>query len=225
VEQKNEARPGIVASLEAQIGPAPELSYNLGLLLQSAGDHAAPPNATRTAVDAKPDFSQALLNLGHALSGWQRRSSTASWNKAVQADPQLSASISSKLIRRATSYHVNLGERKSRRVRSDSVCCHHVISLASLIWSCAGAHLGDSKRLAEMNWWWSGRRSGGCVRVSMARGALQTLLTPVLRLKYWEPVPVHLRRLFANEYCLFASASAAAAICWPATRELPRRFR
>src|SRR5262249_43505630 len=44
-----------------------ELSYNLGLLLQAAGENKLAAECYQIAVEKKPDFSEALLNLGHAL--------------------------------------------------------------------------------------------------------------------------------------------------------------
>ncbi len=54
-----------------------ELSYNLGLLLQAAGENKQAAECYQIAVDKKPDFPEALLNLGHALKAvGKRRSQT-----------------------------------------------------------------------------------------------------------------------------------------------------
>jgi tetratricopeptide (TPR) repeat protein len=89
VDQKNSGEAlGWYRKLKTQ--PAPELSYNLGLLLQLAGDHAAAAGCYQAAVDRKPGFSQALLNLGHALrAAGKEDEAQQAWSKAVAADPQL----------------------------------------------------------------------------------------------------------------------------------------
>jgi tetratricopeptide (TPR) repeat protein len=71
---------------------SPELSFNLGLLLQSTGDEAAAAECYQAAVDVKPDFPQALLNLGHALkAAGKEDEARQAWSQAVTADPELAA--------------------------------------------------------------------------------------------------------------------------------------
>jgi tetratricopeptide (TPR) repeat protein len=71
---------------------SPELSFNLGLLLQSTGDEAAAAACYQAAVDTQPDFSQALLNLGHALRATgKEEEARQAWSRAVTADPELAA--------------------------------------------------------------------------------------------------------------------------------------
>ena len=70
--------------------PRPELSFNLGLLLQATGDAAAAAECYQSAVATKPDFPQALLNLGHALRATGREDEARqAWSKAAVADPEL----------------------------------------------------------------------------------------------------------------------------------------
>jgi len=67
-----------------------ELSYNLGLLLQAAGENKLAADCYRIAVDKKPEFSEALLNLGHALKAiGQEEEARQAWSKAVSNDPAL----------------------------------------------------------------------------------------------------------------------------------------
>jgi tetratricopeptide (TPR) repeat protein len=69
---------------------SPELSYNLGLLLQATGDHASAAECYRSAVGQKSDFPQALLNLGHALKASGKEDEARQvWSQAVAADPEL----------------------------------------------------------------------------------------------------------------------------------------
>jgi uncharacterized protein (TIRG00374 family) len=99
-----------------------------------------------------------------------------------------------------------LGERKSRSVRSRILLVTiNVVSLASLIWTLRGAHLGElGNDLAEMNWWWVGGAVAADVCVYLWHGLRwQTLLRPVVRLKYWEPVRSIYVGLFANEVLPF----------------------
>jgi len=61
-------------------------------LLQSSGDYSSAVECYRAAVERKPAFSQALLNLGHALraSGHEDEARQV-WSQAVAADPELAA--------------------------------------------------------------------------------------------------------------------------------------
>ena len=79
-------------TLESREQPPPELSYNLGLLMQSMGDHASAARYYQIAVETRPGFSQAMLNLGHALDATgQPEEAQKAWGRAVAADPQLAA--------------------------------------------------------------------------------------------------------------------------------------
>src|SRR6202795_37467 len=109
-------------------------------------------------------------------------------------------------IWRAAGYHRELGERKSRRARSlILLVVINVVSLASLIWTLRGAHLGElGNDIAEMNWRWVGGAVVADVCVYLWHGLRwQTLLRPVARLKYWEPVRSIYVGLFANEVLPF----------------------
>ena len=67
-----------------------ELSYNLGLLLQAVGEHKMAAECYQSALEKKPDFPEALLNLGHALKATGREEEAkAVWSKAVAVDPTL----------------------------------------------------------------------------------------------------------------------------------------
>jgi len=66
------------------------LSYNLGLLLQSAGQNQAAAECYQSAADHKPNFSEALVNLGHTLhAAGKEDDAKRAWSKAVTADPEL----------------------------------------------------------------------------------------------------------------------------------------
>jgi tetratricopeptide (TPR) repeat protein len=70
--------------------PSLELSYNLGLLLQSAGQNDAAAECYESAVESKPDFTEALLNLGHALKAVGKEDDARmAWSRAVSSDPAL----------------------------------------------------------------------------------------------------------------------------------------
>jgi tetratricopeptide (TPR) repeat protein len=93
IEQKNagEAREAM-QKLAALGASTPELNYNLGLLLQAAGDHNAAAECYRTTLQQKPQFSGALINLGHALrAAGQHDQAKELWGQAVAADPELAA--------------------------------------------------------------------------------------------------------------------------------------
>ena len=93
IEQKNssEARE-IIGKLGSLGAPAPELQYNLGLLLQSAGDHGAAAECYRVTLQHKPEFSHAMINLGHVLkASGQEEEARNVWSQAAAADPALAA--------------------------------------------------------------------------------------------------------------------------------------
>jgi tetratricopeptide (TPR) repeat protein len=93
IEQKNssEARE-IVGKLGSLGTPTPELQYNLGLLLQSTGDYGAAAECYRVTLQHKPEFSAAMINLGHALkANGQDEEARIAWSQAAAADPALAA--------------------------------------------------------------------------------------------------------------------------------------
>ena len=99
-----------------------------------------------------------------------------------------------------------MGEKKLRSVRSRILLVViNVASLGSLLWALRGAHLGELKEdLAEMSWWWVALAVVADVSVYLWHGIRwQTLLRPVVRLKYWEPVRAIYVGLFANEVLPF----------------------
>ena len=55
-----------------------------------AGDHKAAADCYQLAVDKKPDFTDAMLNLGHALKAvGKEEEAKQMWSKAVTVDPEL----------------------------------------------------------------------------------------------------------------------------------------
>jgi tetratricopeptide (TPR) repeat protein len=96
IEQGNsgEARE-IIGRLESAGAPAPELQYNLGLLLQSTGDFRAAAECYRATLQHKPEFGDAMINLSNALKGaGQEDEARDVWSRAVAADPGLAARYS-----------------------------------------------------------------------------------------------------------------------------------
>jgi protein O-GlcNAc transferase len=62
------------------------------LLLEASGDGEGALECYRAAVAVKPDFTEALLNLGHALKAYGKESEAKlAWSKAVEAAPELAA--------------------------------------------------------------------------------------------------------------------------------------
>jgi tetratricopeptide (TPR) repeat protein len=85
-----------VTRLEARLAeagePWPEFSYNAGVLLQKAGHHTEAVQAFERASKSKPDFGEALLNLGHSLKALgQDDKAKQCWRDAVQLIPELAA--------------------------------------------------------------------------------------------------------------------------------------
>ena len=75
--------------LEAD-GPSAELLYNTGLLLQKLGRTADAVGYYRQALDLRPGFPHALLNLGHALTTLGKHEEAHShWQAALRADSEL----------------------------------------------------------------------------------------------------------------------------------------
>jgi protein O-GlcNAc transferase len=91
IERKDHQRGWELLQKLTALGERPvELSYNLGLLLQSAGENSSAVECYRIAVEKKPDFSEALLNLGHALKAIGKEDEARLvWSEAVTADPAL----------------------------------------------------------------------------------------------------------------------------------------
>jgi len=117
-----------------------------------------------------------------------------------------------------------LGERKSRGIRSRILLVAiNVVSLASLIWTLRGAHLSElGNDLAEMNWWWVGGAVVADVCVYLWHGVRwQTLLRPVVHLKYWEPVRSIYVGLFANEVLPFRVGEVLRCYLLARNRQLP----
>src|SRR5438067_10022726 len=70
--------------------PMPELSYNVGVLLQNAHRYEDAAQAFERALKGKPGFGEALLNLGHSLKGLgQDERAKECWRDAVQVMPEL----------------------------------------------------------------------------------------------------------------------------------------
>jgi tetratricopeptide (TPR) repeat protein len=68
----------------------PELFYNTGLLLQRVGQVEDSVRLYKEALNVKPDFAEALLNLGHAhKSLGQEEEARACWHQALESKPDL----------------------------------------------------------------------------------------------------------------------------------------
>jgi tetratricopeptide (TPR) repeat protein len=68
----------------------PELNYNIGVLLQQSNLQEDAARSYRRATEEKPDFAEALLNLGHALVALgQEEEARGCWQHAVQVKPEL----------------------------------------------------------------------------------------------------------------------------------------
>lgn len=99
-----------------------------------------------------------------------------------------------------------MGERKSRSLRSwILLVVINVVSIASLIWTFHDAEITRlGSDLAKMHWGWVGLAMAVDVCVYLWHGwRWQTLLRPVSRLSYWEPVRSIYVGLFANEVLPF----------------------
>jgi len=67
-----------------------EVLHNTGLLLFRTGDMEGAIRNYREAVDAKPDFAEALLNLGHAFEAFgMQKEARESWARALDLKPAL----------------------------------------------------------------------------------------------------------------------------------------
>lgn len=70
----------------------PEMAYNLGVVLQIDNEPELAAKCYVRALEQKPDFGHALLNLGHALRELGREDEArACWGKAVRLDPSLAS--------------------------------------------------------------------------------------------------------------------------------------
>jgi tetratricopeptide (TPR) repeat protein len=71
-------------------GPTSELLYNLALLAQKRGGAADAVRYYRQALALRPDFPQALLNLGHALMTLGKlEEAQAAWQSALRGNVEL----------------------------------------------------------------------------------------------------------------------------------------
>ncbi len=93
IGEKNAAEAAKLEGQLAQLGErAPELSYNVGVLLQEAEKYEEAAQAFERALEGKPNFGEALLNLGHAMKALGRESEAAEyWQGAAQLMPELAA--------------------------------------------------------------------------------------------------------------------------------------
>ena len=70
----------------------PELSYNIGLLLQQAELHDEAAEAFRRATEQKPACAEALASLGHTMQALgQDTNARHCWREAVEAMPELAS--------------------------------------------------------------------------------------------------------------------------------------
>ncbi|MEO8048965.1 MAG: lysylphosphatidylglycerol synthase transmembrane domain-containing protein [Acidobacteriota bacterium] len=117
-----------------------------------------------------------------------------------------------------------MSEKKSRTVRSwILLVVINAASLASLFWTLRGFHLSELKDdILEMNWWWIVLAVVADVSVYFWHGLRwQTLLRPVVRLKYWEPVRAIYVGLFANEVLPFRAGEVLRCYLLARNRQLP----
>ena len=71
-------------------GKTPELFYNTGLLLQKTGQLDDAIKLYREAIAQRPNFAEALLNLGHALKAkGNQDEARACWKQALDFKPEL----------------------------------------------------------------------------------------------------------------------------------------
>jgi tetratricopeptide (TPR) repeat protein len=69
---------------------SPEVLQNTAILYQQAGEIGSAIRTYREAIAAKPDFAEALLNLGHALqSAGDNKGARDSWVRALELKPEL----------------------------------------------------------------------------------------------------------------------------------------
>jgi len=83
----------IAAKLDELGEPSVELTYNAGVLLERSNLTEEAARCYRQATQAKPDFAEALLNLGNALStlGQEEEAKTC-WQQALEVKPELAKS-------------------------------------------------------------------------------------------------------------------------------------
>lgn len=78
------------AKLSAMGEQTAELLYHIGLLRQSCGEFQDASTFYRRALTQKPQFSEALVNLGHALRALgDEDNARQCWTQAVEAEPRL----------------------------------------------------------------------------------------------------------------------------------------
>lgn len=81
---------GLRERLAAENQDVAQLTYNIALLYQEAGDAAVAEKLYRAALAGAPRFSEALLNLGHALKAQGREEEARTcWRQAVGERPDL----------------------------------------------------------------------------------------------------------------------------------------
>jgi len=69
---------------------SPEVLQNTAILYQQSGEIDSAIRTYREAIAAKPDFAEALLNLGHALqSAGDDKGARDSWVRALELKPEL----------------------------------------------------------------------------------------------------------------------------------------
>ena len=67
-----------------------EVRHNLGVLYQNQGESAKAESEYRDALALKPDFPEALLNLGNVLNATGRKDAARDhWVRALQLKPEL----------------------------------------------------------------------------------------------------------------------------------------
>jgi tetratricopeptide (TPR) repeat protein len=69
---------------------SPEVLQNTAILFQQVGEIDNAIRNYRDAIAGKPDFAEALLNLGHALeAAGDHKAARDSWVKALEIKPEL----------------------------------------------------------------------------------------------------------------------------------------
>ena len=82
----------------------PELFYNTGLLLQKTGQLEDAIRLYREAIAQRPNFAEALLNLGHALkSKGEQDEARSCWKQALDFKPELATGYFDKVCNSNTS--------------------------------------------------------------------------------------------------------------------------
>ena len=117
-----------------------------------------------------------------------------------------------------------MSELKARSLRSRILLVIvNLLSLGCLVWTLRDAHLSQLKDdLESMNWWWVGLAVAADISVYLWHGMRWgTLLRPVMKISYWEPVRAIYIGLFANEVLPFRIGEVLRCFVLTKRTELP----